>query len=149
VRVANLDIDVPGDWEDHSLYTWVAPAEDISPARRVGSSPFRTNVVFQQTPLGEETLEDRVQLALKNTAESFGEVEVKVEEGPGNEQLQSRRLVYTVVDPVTNQPVSQLLYICAVGDVEWQVAFSVAAIKLRERMAEFDRIVTSIRPASQ
>ena len=147
MRIADLEIAVPDDWEDHSLYTYVAPAEDVSPALSKGSSPFRTNVVFQQRPLGDETIEDRVQQVLKSTAETFGEVEVKVEDGPSNADMTSRRVSYTVVDGVTNQPVGQLIYVCVVGELEWQVAFSIAAISMRERIPDFDRMVASMQRA--
>lgn len=149
MRVGDLDMDIPSEWEDHSLYTYLAPVEDISPALRVGKTEFRANVVIQPQPLDGDTLDDRVRLALENTQKTFGDVEVEVTDGPQNEQLQCRRLVYTVVDGVTNQPVSQLLYICVVGEVEWQIAFSVPAISMRARLPEFDRMVASIRRAGR
>jgi hypothetical protein len=52
-----------------------------------------------------------------------------------------------VVDGVTNQPVGQLIYVCVVGELEWQVAFSIAAISMRERIPDFDRMVASMQRA--
>lgn len=148
MRVGPLEIDLPEDWQDRSLYTYVAPLTEVSPTLAVQQSTFQTNVVFQQRPLeAGELLEHCVERARQNTLEMFGGPKISIEHGPSSAAIPFKRLTYTVVDGVTNQPVAQVLYVGIVGDREWQVAFSVAAIQLDAQLPAFDRMIASIQVA--
>jgi hypothetical protein len=149
MRVGPLDIDLPETWEDRSLYTYVAPVTDVSPSLAVRQSTFQTNVVFQQRRLEEgETLDDCVERARQNTDEMFGGPKISIADGPMASGIPFKRLTYSVIDGVTNQPVAQVLYVGCIGPREWQVAFSVAAIQLDQQLPAFDRIIASARLAS-
>ena len=146
MRVGPLDIDLPEDWQDRSLYTYVAPITDVSPSMAVRQTTFQTNVVFQQRRLeAGEGLEQCVERARQNTDGMFGGPKISITDGPTADGIQFKRLTYTVVDGVTSQPVAQVLYVGRVGEREWQVAFSVAAIELDAQIPAFDRMIASIR----
>lgn len=145
MRIGDLDIDIPATWEDHSLYSFVAPPEDASPTMTVKQAPFRKNVVLQRRPVGETaTIDDCVAHVRATTARDFGG-DVKIEEADGPNG--TKRLVYRLIDPVTSQAVAQVVYVALIRSAEWQVAFSAPAAALKAAQAEFDRIVASIRPA--
>ncbi len=149
MRIGDLEVDIPSAWEDHSLYSFVAPPEVVSPEKTVKQAPFRKNLVMQRHAVPEDaTLDDRVQGVVKATERDFGQaVKVDVEDGPLAAGSKTRRVVYKVVDPVTNQPVAQVLYVLLHGGFEWQIAFSTPALTLKAAQAEFDAVVASIRPA--
>lgn len=149
MRVGDLDIDIPASWEDHSLYSFVAPPEVASPKLALKQAPFRKNVVLQRRPLPDEaTLLDCVAHVQQTTARDFGEgVQVTVEDGPVCPGGPTKRLTYKLVDPATSQPVVQVVYVARIRGAEWQIAFSAQAASLRDVLPQFDAVVASIRAA--
>jgi hypothetical protein len=146
MRIGDLDIDIPTSWEDHSLYSFVAPPADVSPSMSVKQAVFRTNVVMQRRPVADDTpLERCVEAAMAATARDFGQVKIELSDGPTVAGGPSKRLVYKVIDSVTNQPVAQVVYVCLVRATEWTLAFSTPALSLKESLPDLDAIVASIR----
>lgn len=144
-RVGDLELPIPEDWDDRSLYTFVAPPAKTVPMRATQST-FRKNVVLQKRRLApDETLESCTDRLVEQTKEGHGTVAIDVADGPKNDALVSKRISYRLVDPVSNQPVAQLIYVCLVGRAEWQIAVSVPAIELDAARAEFDGIVRETR----
>ena len=146
MQLGKIEIDVPGDWEDRSLYTFVAPKEDVSPQMRVKENAFRKNVVIQRRGLGpEETLESCAEFLVSTTRETFGEIKIEVADGPTTLAFESRRVTYTVIDDVTQSAVGQVIYLCLMGHEEWQLAFSLPAINLSRDLPGLEKIVASLR----
>jgi hypothetical protein len=149
MRIGDLEVEIPATWEDHSLYSFVAPPEIVSPEKTVKQAPFRKNVVLQrQAVAADATLPERAQAVLASTEREFGQqVKVEIQDGPAAAGVPTRRVVYKVVDPVTSQPVAQVVYVMLYEGSEWQIAFSTPALSLKQALPEFDAIVASIRPA--
>ena len=143
MRVGDLEIDIPASWEDHSLYSFVAPPEVASPKMTLKQAPFRKNVVLQRRPVAPETtIDDCVAHVTATTARDFGGgVKIEVDAGPNG----TKRLTYKLVDPATNQPVAQVVYVALIRGAEWQVAFSAPAAALKEVLPQFDAIVASVK----
>lgn len=145
MRLGDLEVPIPDDWEDRSLYTFIAPPEKTVPLRATKST-FRSNVVLQKRRLGhDETLESCTEAIVAQTKAGYGDVEVAVEAGPAAPRVSSNRVSYRLVDPVTHQPVAQLVYVCLVDRAEWQIAVSVPAMDLAAATRRFDEIVEKIR----
>jgi hypothetical protein len=149
MRIGDLHIDIPATWEDHSLYSFVAPPEDAGPQLRAKQAPFRRNVVLQRRPVAPETtLADCVLHVQQTTARDFGAgVKIDVEDGPPAAGGPTRRLTYRLIDPVTTQAVAQVVYVALVKQTEWQIAFSAPAAGLKADVPRFDEIVRSIQAA--
>ena len=147
MHIGDLTIDIPGTWLDASLYSFVAPAEAAGPSLAVKQVQFRKNVVLQRRPVTPDTtLEQCVDRLVKQTERDLGGgIKIDLEDGPQAGVGVTRRITYRLVDPVTNQPVAQVLYLALVAGWEWQIAFSAPAVGLKEAMPEFDKIVASIR----
>lgn len=144
-RVGDLELPLPDDWEDRSLYSFVAPPAKTVPMRATHST-FRKNVVLQKRKLpGEATLDTCVEELVELTREGHGDLAVDVRDGPRNDTLTSKCVSYRLVDPVTNQPVAQLIYVCLVDGAEWQMAVSVPAFELDEARRQFDAILAQAR----
>jgi hypothetical protein len=147
MHIGDLTIDIPGTWLDASLYSFVAPAEAAGPSLAVKQVQFRKNVVLQRRPVTpESTLEILVDRLVKQTERDLGGgIKIDVEDGPATPVSPTRKITYRLVDPVTNQPVAQVLYLALVDGWEWQIAFSAPAAGHKEAVLEFDKIVASIR----
>jgi hypothetical protein len=144
MRIGKLEIEVPEEWEDASLYTFVAPTDDLWATPGKGGS-FRTNVVFQSRKVGpNEPLARCVERLMEGTQELFGAVKIEVCDGPQVAGVPSRRLVYSVSDEA-GQPVSQVIYLFVVQGLEWQAAFSLAAADKERWLPHFDQMVASTR----
>lgn len=149
MRIGDLQIDIPATWEDHSLYSFVAPPEDIGPALRAKQAPFRRNVVLQRRPVAPATtLDDCVAHVQQTTARDFGEgVKIDVQDGPRAPCGPTRRLTYRLIDPVTSQAVAQVVYVALVHQAEWQIAFSAPAASLPADLPRFDEIIRTLQAA--
>lgn len=148
-RIGDIDLELPAGWEDHSLYSFVAPAEQAVATMRAKQAPtFRKNVVLQRRVVGSgATLDDCVKRARDSTARDFGAVSVEIDDGPSAAGTPTKRLVYKVVDQVTHQPVAQVVYVALLRGTEWQIAFSVPAMAVDDAVPAFEAVVRSIRVA--
>jgi hypothetical protein len=144
MRFSNLRVDVPADWTDGSLYTFIAPPSlgGVAPVRE-----FRSNVVFQSRALEPgEGLEQCVDRVKAHLVELYGQLAIDAEDGPRVASGPSRRLSYTVTNQGTGN-IAQVVYVFIVGTVEWQAAFSVTARNLSESLPKWEAIVASVQLA--
>jgi hypothetical protein len=148
MNIAGLEMNIPDNWEDRSLYTFVAPVEEVRTGMTTQSASFRTNVVITRKPIQEGRTLDAVGSEIEErTKRDFGDVKVQLENGPAVMGQPSKRASYTVVDPRGGAPVAQVQYVFMHGGFEWMMTFSVASIALKEQMPTFDKIVTQLKPA--
>ncbi len=143
MRLGALQISLPADWEDHSLYSFVAPAQPTLPMRP--SNPgFQENLVVQPRKLdtGEDLLRCTQRL-LDNTQREMDVANLEQGSLRTNSGLDVERVSYTLVDPYNQMPVAQVVYLLVHEQTEWQFAFSVSAIQLEARRPAFDAWVGS------
>ena len=146
MQLGKIAIDLPSDWDDRSLYTFVAPPQNAGPQMRARASPFRKNVVLQRRELSaEETIDSCVDALVERTVETFGELNIDVAAGPTTEHMQSKRVAYSIFDDVTQSAVAQVVYLCLIGHDEWQVAFSLPAVDLKAEIEGLDAMVATLR----
>jgi len=146
MRFSNLRVDIPSDWTDGSLYTFIAPHSGnggVVPIRE-----FRSNVVFQSRKLEPgEGLEQCVDRVKAHLAELYGELALTAEDGPRLVSGPSRRLSYTVSGKGAKD-IAQVIYVFTLGDTEWQAAFSIGARDLKESLPKWDAMVASVQLAA-
>lgn len=148
MNIAGLEMNIPDNWEDRSLYTFVAPVVEQRTGMTTQTASFRTNVVVTRRPQEEgRTLDVIGPEIVERTKRDFGDVNVHVEDGPQVIGKPTKRAHYTVVDPRGGSPVAQVQYAFIHDGYEWVMTFSVASIELKAQMATFDQMVAGLKPA--
>jgi hypothetical protein len=145
VRLGPLDIAIPPDWEDRSLYTFIAPPQEMRAGMMATTQSFRANVVLTRRPVPpDQTIEASAELAAARAKRDLGDIKVTILEGPPIDGSPSQTLSYVVVDPRGGPPIAQVQYLFKRDGSEWSLTFSVAALELKNRQAELERLVMSI-----
>lgn len=147
MKLGRMQMAIPDDWEDRSLYTYVAPPESVSMGMTAQEPrTFRTNVVVTRKPMAPGwSLDASVRAIEARTKRDFGQIEIKVDDAGSVASQPAKRLRYIVNDPGQKSlPVAQVLYVFLLEGAEWTVTFSVASMALKEQLPEFERMVRSI-----
>ncbi len=143
MRFSNLRVDIPSDWTDGSLYTFIAPSSGpggVAPVRE-----FRSNVVFQSRKLEpNEGLEQCVERVKAHLLELYGQIALALDDGPRLASGPSRRISYTVSGQGAKD-IAQVVYVFTLADTEWQAAFSAVARNLKESLPQWDAMVASVK----
>jgi hypothetical protein len=147
MKLGSMEIDLPGEWEDRSMYTFIAPAKKAGVGPTAKAAPeFRTNVVITPSPLESgvdlKACSRRVEERIRR---DFGDVEIAADDGPSAGGRKSRRLKYRVVNPRGGAPIEQVQYVIIAGGREWNITFSTISLEAKALEPAFEQYIRSIR----
>jgi hypothetical protein len=146
MELGRIALDVPDDWEDHSLYTFVAPRAAVESSPRMVVEGFRSNVVINWGPRGKaELLEAEVSRAIDRATRDFGPVKPAISDGPKLAGNESRRIMYRFIEPGGTLALTQIQYLSILDGTALTIAFTTASLEAKNVAPLFDRIAGSLR----
>ena len=146
MRFGKIDLEIPEDWEDLSLYTFAAPRSEVSAGRGLVTQGFRTNIVMSWGARGKaETFDREVELAVQRAVQTCGPVKPQITEGPSIAGSETKRISYTFVEPGGTLPLAQIQYLAIIASTLLTISFTTASIEAKKLAPMFDEIATSLR----
>lgn len=146
MNLGQLSMDIPSDWEDRSMYTFIAPRQSAAMGPIAQDDGFRTNVVVRVGPRGQaSSLAELTRRAAEEAKTMFGAVTVDETPGPTVGGVETRRLRYRIVEPGGTLPIAQYQYLLVLEKTERTITFTTAAVHAKALEVNFDEMVRSIR----
>jgi hypothetical protein len=143
----SVSLDLPAQWDDHSVYTFVAPEQSMSAglptmAKQQG---FRPNVVVTREAKGKyERLDAYAKDQLSASSKALPQLKVVSEEAGMTGGIASISRVFTFVVPNQNATVQQLQIFAMHGPWVYTVTFSTLPQFYAEHKKLFDQVTAKM-----
>jgi hypothetical protein len=145
VKLGPIHIAIPDQWEDRSMYAFVAPATRTQVGLAAKGDTFRTNVVLTWSRVDANTdLEQRAALARRRIEAGHPNVTITAGAGPIVGGRPSKSLRYTIAGLDAGPPVLQIQYVVLLDGVEAIVTFSTSTSATPDQLEALEGIISSM-----
>ncbi len=146
MRFGKIEVEIPEDWEDLSLYTFAAPRAETKAGPRLVTQGFRTNVVMSFGPRGKAAaIDDEIKLAIQRAEQTCGPIKPAIGDGPSIAGKSTKRISYQFVEPGGTLALAQIQYLTIMDGTLLTISFTTASLEAKNLAPMFDEIASSLR----